>query len=888
MLKKGLVTLVCLTVMSAVWSWAATTYSVRTQLTNPGGSIKVLNNTLTTTGIKYTNCTSAVKVVVTPSDGFTISSLKKINGATVTTIPVVFGTATTVTIAKPRPVDKYRPAVLPAQGVTATFASTNPGTGLGKTWQLQVQNMNGGGTISTDGPSTEELMWDKVRTKKLTDYATVGVPKLINFIDNRGLTATVNAKTGYKIRKIVTTGTVVFSNHSTLATVSGIPATDKLVNTVLATYQKRAFIVTTNSAPFTGTTTPGVPAPRFAPNGIAPVNPSVAYGGTVRLIITPTGANNLVESIAISPISGGSIALTDRFGAPVSLATKPFRGPVKATISNITSDIVVTATYDRDNTDEMQNCTSTCHLNARPAVQEVAFQWYSSTHRESAIDCVTCHSYMPGNVTRTTVSSHTFQIISSNVGGDITTRVNYCAKCHNGGKASEYVAAHAATVGYGSFCVGCHITLHDPDEVPDIPVSNCSDCHQTVAAKFATSLHGTRPGKATFYNDGLGEAPESLQQGFGNFVNVAYDNLSCVDCHNAAATTVNGVDTWTVASCADCHNSTTDTSEPVAMETCLGCHSRQKNERMAANLGGFGLTDVHLNGGMMNGKPFTCTTCHSTTDMHGDGGTPPKASMFDPGAITANCKNCHSVGSLSAVPEHTQHLNNIDCSTCHMQSVVTCYNCHFDNEAITDGSVTHAKFASAKFGGQGANSWRFLVNRVFPDGNGGTTTKVFPGTMQSLMADKTAKDDGLDDGEGITFVSIVPYYSHSITKVAALKCAACHGTPTAINLASNPAVAVDVVKWNPADDFEAAWPILAEYWKGPKGVIPVPENLSLLKFDFVDLVTPTAAWNATLMDVESSRVLFKRGADNIHMMEDYVKPLTNDQLKALKVLQPRP
>jgi hypothetical protein len=229
--------------------------------------------------------------------------------------------------------------------------------------------------------------------------------------------------------------------------------------------------------------------------------------------------------------------------------------------------------------------------------------------------------------------------------------------------------------------------------------------------------------------------------------------------------------------------------------------------------------------------------------------------------------------------EHAVHPTGIDCSTCHMQSVVTCYNCHFDNEAIDDDSVLHAKFASAKFGGTAVSgkSWRFLVNKVMADG----TTKVFPGSMQSLMADVTASNFPGENNLGATFVAIAPYYAHAITRVDALTCDKCHGTATAIALAGD--TPVDVVAWTAADGVEVPVGTMMATWQAPTGVIPVPEDTSLLGFDFIDLVDPAAALNASLTS-SSARRAFKRDADTIHMPEDYVRPLTATQMGALSFI----
>jgi hypothetical protein len=393
---------------------------------------------------------------------------------------------------------------------------------------------------------------------------------------------------------------------------------------------------------------------------------------------------------------------------------------------------------------------------------------------------------------------------------------------------------------------------------------------------FATSAHATRLGKETFYNDGRGEAsPAPLQSGFGNYVTVDYANLPCVDCHNA---TDNGpwdsdpavgsiVDSWPGNPvCRDCHGNTAAGKSPavgstVANDVCKGCHSRLGAEAAV------GLTDVHA--------ALSCAQCHSLGDIHGVTGKKP-ATMFD-GAITADCRTCHTMNAT--VPEHAVHTADIDCSTCHMQSVVTCYNCHFDNEAINDGSVLHAKFASAKFGGTKASgkSWRFLVNKVMPNG----TTKIFPGSMQSLMADVTAANFPGEDNQGATFVAIAPYYAHAITRVDALTCTDCHGTANAIALdAGTP---IDVVAWTAADGVEVPVSGMMANWKAPSGIIPVPENTSLLGFDFIDLVNPSAAMTATGTSA-SARLAFKRDADVIHMPLQYVRPLSASQLSQLSFI----
>jgi hypothetical protein len=330
---------------------------------------------------------------------------------------------------------------------------------------------------------------------------------------------------------------------------------------------------------------------------------------------------------------------------------------------------------------------------------------------------------------------------------------------------------------------------------------------------------------------------------------------------------------------------TTAFDAPVTKATCLGCHSRQKTETAQ------GLTDVHTSGLTINGTVmnFGCATCHSTADMHGDGIA--EATQLATGAVSANCENCHAAITSSVTPEHTFHLANIACSTCHMESVITCYGCHFDNEASdpADATILHAKFASGKFGGTGAAAWRFLVNRVMPDGS----TKIYPASMQSLVADRTASNAPGEDNAGWTHAAIAPYYSHSITRVNALKCDKCHGIQNAIDLKNG--LPIRVVKWAPntttyPDGIVPVSAMGAAYTVKPSGVIPVPENpVGKLLMDFIDLVNPEAGPLNASGTSPSARKLFKAdGPDSIHMPEAYTRPLTAAQINSLATPQVRP
>jgi hypothetical protein len=158
---------------------------------------------------------------------------------------------------------------------------------------------------------------------------------------------------------------------------------------------------------------------------------------------------------------------------------------------------------------------------------------------------------------------------------------------------------------------------------------------------------------------------------------------------------------------------------------CLACHGRQAKEIA------LGLSDVHRDAG------FTCTTCHSESDAHGDGGS--YSSLLSDGAIKASCVGCHDTATLPAVP-HQNHLAKVDCSGCHVKNTISCYNCHFEK-----GSPA------------GVFDWKILVKK-----NG----KVHAGNMMAAVSTSGPKQ---------TFTVIAPYFGHTIYKPdVGTVCDECH------------------------------------------------------------------------------------------------------------------
>ncbi len=312
---------------------------------------------------------------------------------------------------------------------------------------------------------------------------------------------------------------------------------------------------------------------------------------------------------------------------------------------------------------------------------------------------------------------------------------------------------------------------------------------------FPTSLHATAQGMQTWYDE--------ANLGFEHFTGVPYDELSCKSCHEPSAT----------GGCAACHGAT---SPHVGVHVnasldgvCGGCHSRQVAE--AAHY-----SDVHRDLGM------GCLACHSREDVMGDGRH--YSSMLEEGAIDAACEVCHA--TLSQIPAHTIHQETVDCSACHVQSVVSCYNCHFETELQLDRKVAYGQL----------RDWVFLMNR-----NG----KVHAANFQAVK-----------HGDH-TFVALAPFYAHTVSRQAR-ECLDCHGSAAVRDYLDDGVINV------------AWWEEASRMLDHVKGVVPVPPDYrTALRFDFVDLDRPGGTiWS-----------FLESGPDSIQIL--FGEPLTDAQMESL-------
>jgi len=365
------------------------------------------------------------------------------------------------------------------------------------------------------------------------------------------------------------------------------------------------------------------------------------------------------------------------------------------------------------------------------------------------------------------------------------------------------------------------VALAGCETTPGSNDGNDFDPGQTIGGRFLRSLHGSRQGKANWYAAANG--------GLEGITGVPITDLPCQGCHSGGSTNGSQPD------CMDCH--TEQPGDPVPTDKCLGCHPRQVAERSMFP------SDVHRAAGMGE-----CVNCHTEQDMHGDG--TPYPTMLSAGAIHIDCEDCHRAGVTTQqgdgalqAPQVGEdhggpHHGRLHCSACHVESVVTCYNCHVNS---TTGSSAEAYYkdpdTNAPFSG-----WIFLMNR-----NG----KVYSANFQSAVY---TGDDGATDG----FVAFGPMVGHTIMSPGR-SCPDCHNNANMQQYWADGAI--NVATWNDATGrIDHA-----------TGVIAVPPDFQdTMRFDFANL-QDDGTW--TKADVRST---------TMQVYEEAGSPLTQTQMILLR------
>jgi hypothetical protein len=186
--------------------------------------------------------------------------------------------------------------------------------------------------------------------------------------------------------------------------------------------------------------------------------------------------------------------------------------------------------------------------------------------------------------------------------------------------------------------------------------------------------------------------------------------------------------------------------------------------------------------------------------------------MLEPGAIVADCEDCHT--SLPAGHStYDPHNGALHCDACHAQTVISCYNCHFESQLV-----------GKKRAKQQLHNFVILANRD-KDGKVGTMS------FQSLTY------------QGNSWVAFAPFHSHSITNQGRA-CADCH-----VNFGGqNPAI----LEYNSTGEIHfATWNSTDSTLSYLHGVVPMPEDYQAsFKMDFLtyngdpnDPVGPSKNWS---------------------------------------------
>ena len=178
---------------------------------------------------------------------------------------------------------------------------------------------------------------------------------------------------------------------------------------------------------------------------------------------------------------------------------------------------------------------------------------------------------------------------------------------------------------------------------------------------YEKSLHFTNRGLEYWYLAKNG--------GLERITGIPFEKLSCNNCH--------------VRTCDACHvdevngKPTYSTQTARTEKACEKCHAMESQTSARKNPSD-PMADVHFARGMK------CMDCHSAREIHGDGTV--YDSIQAPGALDTSCEKCHT--DLSKCPSNAVHKGKLDCNSCHVRDVLSCYNCHFDTKVSEGKSVS--------------------------------------------------------------------------------------------------------------------------------------------------------------------------------------------------------
>jgi hypothetical protein len=224
-----------------------------------------------------------------------------------------------------------------------------------------------------------------------------------------------------------------------------------------------------------------------------------------------------------------------------------------------------------------------------------------------------------------------------------------CTECHGGvNNTSNKQEAHSADF------------VKHPSTVAD---QTCASCHPDIVQRTANSLHAEgwgqkrsqaiRAGVASF-----DELPHGIREGYSQ--NCATCHATCGDCHVTRPPAGGG----------GLYKGHVFNRTPDMRDNCVACHS-SRGGHAYFGIGTGTQPDVHL-----TQAGYTCISCHSMNELHGDGNTYDTRYEM---ALLPQCTDCHT-DIASANVYHSLHIDDFNCHTCHSQNYNNCGSCHVGGE----------------------------------------------------------------------------------------------------------------------------------------------------------------------------------------------------------------
>lgn len=323
-----------------------------------------------------------------------------------------------------------------------------------------------------------------------------------------------------------------------------------------------------------------------------------------------------------------------------------------------------------------------------------------------------------------------------------------------------------------------------------------------LGAGVSSISQDDRPGKSleSFYTESLhftNRGHEFIfgkeQGGVERLTGLSAEEMGCMksSCH--------------VTSCDECHRRDVAGKATFSVEQARSGAACQRCHQVEADT-----PDAHFRRGMK------CMDCHSAREVMGDGVA--YDSYTQPGAMDTRCENCHT--TISQSRDHTVHGDALECATCHVEKVPTCFNCHL-GAALAKKPPTSIR----------KDGPLFLVNRGDRVTLGNFLTFVY---------------------EGKTMITLAPIFPHTVVREGR-KCDDCHGIE---NVKAVESGALEIARWVDGE------------LQTVEGIVPVVEDMK---------------WNVVFLDKDDGGdwTPMENPPAPLVNFSGYCSPLTRDQLAVL-------